>query len=246
MASLPARRSRLRTRCRSDHRPADRLARFARHAPGRAALVRPLPDRGARARGRGLRNRRHPARLRLHRRLPGLPGAGQLPAAARGGRPRLRRGLGWIAQIGLFVLLGLLAAPSRLLAQIGPALAIGLVLLLVARPLSVFASVSWFGVPIRQQLFLSWAGLRGAVPVVLATVPVAAGVEGSSRLFDLVFVLVVIFTLVQAPTLPGWPSGSAERCDDDRRPGRGVVPARRSGRRCPGGARRAALPVARC
>jgi len=111
-------------------------------------------------------------------------------------------GLGWIAQIGLFVMLGLLAAPSRLPAQIPPALAIGLVLLLVARPLSVFSSVSWFGVPLSEQLFLSWAGLRGAVPVVLATVPVAAGIPGSSRLFDLVFVLVVIFTLIQAPTLP--------------------------------------------
>jgi potassium/hydrogen antiporter len=111
-------------------------------------------------------------------------------------------GLGWIAQIGLFVLLGLLAAPSRLPAQIGPALLIGLVLLLVARPLSVLSSVSWFRVPLREQLFLSWAGLRGAVPVVLATVPVAAGVAQARQLFDLVFVLVVIFTLVQAPTLP--------------------------------------------
>lgn len=111
-------------------------------------------------------------------------------------------GLGWIAQIGLFVMLGLLAAPSRLPAQIPSALAMGLVLLLIARPLSVFSSVSWFGVPLPHQLFLSWAGLRGAVPVVLATVPVAAGVAGSSRLFDIVFVLVVIFTLVQAPTLP--------------------------------------------
>jgi len=111
-------------------------------------------------------------------------------------------GLGWIAQIGLFVMLGLLAAPARLIPQIGPALVLGLALLLLARPLSVLASVSWFRVPPRQQLFLSWAGLRGAVPVVLATVPVAAGVPNSHQLFDLVFVLVVIFTLVQAPTLP--------------------------------------------
>jgi cell volume regulation protein A len=111
-------------------------------------------------------------------------------------------GLGWIAQIGLFVLLGLLASPSRLPDAIGPALTIGLVLLLIARPLSVFSSVSWFGVAARHQLFLSWAGLRGAVPVVLATVPMAAGVAGSEQLFDIVFVLVVIFTLIQAPTLP--------------------------------------------
>jgi cell volume regulation protein A len=83
-----------------------------------------------------------------------------------------------------------------------PALAIGLVLLLLARPLSVLVSVSWFRVPLREQAFLSWAGLRGAVPVVLATVPVAAGVDDARGLFDLVFVLVVIFTLVQGPTLP--------------------------------------------
>ena len=112
------------------------------------------------------------------------------------------QGLGWIAQIGLFVLLGLLATPARLLAQVIPALLIGLVLLLVARPLSVLLSVSWFRVRPADQVFLSWAGLRGAVPVVLATVPVAAGVPDSRQLFDLVFVLVAIFTLIQAPTLP--------------------------------------------
>ena len=119
-------------------------------------------------------------------------------AAVRG----FAEGLGWLAQIGLFVLLGLLAAPSRLPAQMWPAIMMGLLLLLVARPLSVLLAVSWFRIPLREQSFLSWAGLRGAVPVVLATVPVAAGVEGASGLFDLVFVLVAIFTLVQAPTLP--------------------------------------------
>lgn len=111
-------------------------------------------------------------------------------------------GTGWLAQIGLFVLLGLLVAPSRLAAQIVPALVIGFVLLLVARPLSVVAAVCWFRFPWRDQVFLSWAGLRGAVPVVLATVPVVAGAPETDGLFELVFVLVVVFTLVQAPTLP--------------------------------------------
>lgn len=111
--------------------------------------------------------------------------------------------LGWLAQIGLFVLLGLLADPYRLGSQIGSALVIGLVLLLVARPLSVFASTVWFRMSWRDQAFLSWAGLRGAVPVVLATVPLVTGTPSTEWVFDLVFVLVVVFTVVQAPTL-GW------------------------------------------
>jgi len=110
--------------------------------------------------------------------------------------------LGWLAQIGLFVLLGLLASPSRLPGQLWHALAIGTVLLLVARPLAVVASMTPFGASWRDQVFLSWAGLRGAVPVVLATVPLTLGTPGVRWLFDLVFVLVVIFTLVQGPTLP--------------------------------------------
>jgi potassium/hydrogen antiporter len=110
--------------------------------------------------------------------------------------------LGTIAQIGLFVLLGLLASPDRLLERVVPAIVIGLVLLLVARPLSVFASLTPFRIPLRDQAFLSWAGLRGAVPVVLATVPATAGTPGAEWIFDLVFVLVVIFTVIQAPTLP--------------------------------------------
>jgi cell volume regulation protein A len=110
--------------------------------------------------------------------------------------------LGWLAQIGLFVLLGLLASPGNLRSHVVPALGIGLVLLLVARPASVVVSMTPFRVPWREQAFLSWAGLRGAVPVVLATVPPTAGTPGVGWLFDFVFVLVVIFTIVQGPTLP--------------------------------------------
>jgi cell volume regulation protein A len=110
--------------------------------------------------------------------------------------------MGWIAQIGLFVLLGLLADPYRLDEQIVRAVVIGLVLLLVARPASVIASTIWFRMPWRDQAFLSWAGLRGAVPVVLATVPLVAGTPNTDWIFDLVFVLVVVFTIVQAPPLP--------------------------------------------
>jgi cell volume regulation protein A len=105
-------------------------------------------------------------------------------------------GMAWLAQIGLFVMLGLLATPHELRDSILPALGVGLVLLLVARPLAVLASVSWLGSRLPEIALLSWAGLRGAVPVVLATVP------GDDKIFNLVFVLVVVYTLVQAPTLP--------------------------------------------
>ena len=111
-------------------------------------------------------------------------------------------GLGWLAQIGLFVMLGLLVRPEQLRPAVLPALGIGTALLLLSRPLSVLVSVTPFRVPLREQLFLSWAGLRGAVPIVLATVPQVADVEGADVIFNVVFVLVVVFTIVQAPLLP--------------------------------------------
>jgi cell volume regulation protein A len=132
-------------------------------------------------------------------------------AAVRG----FAQALGWLAQIGLFVLLGLLVTPARLTGQIVHAVLIGLVLLLVARPLSVIVSMTPFRVPWRDQAFLSWAGLRGGVPVVLATVPRTAGTPNVDWLFDLVFVLVVIFTLVQAPALP-WVARRLGVTDPDR------------------------------
>jgi cell volume regulation protein A len=132
-------------------------------------------------------------------------------AAVRG----FAQALGWLAQIGLFVLLGLKVSPNHLSGQIVNAIVIGLVLLLVARPLSVLVSLTPFRVPWRDQVFLSWAGLRGAVPVVLATVPLTAGTRNVQWLFDLVFVLVVIFTLVQGPTLP-WVARRLGVTDTDR------------------------------
>jgi cell volume regulation protein A len=112
-------------------------------------------------------------------------------------------GIGWIAQIGLFVMLGLLASPDRIDSdRVLDAVAGGLFLTLVARPLSVVATAVWFRVPVREQVFLSWAGLRGAVPIVLATIPLARGVNGAEYMFDVVLVFVLIFTCVQAPTLP--------------------------------------------
>jgi len=110
-------------------------------------------------------------------------------------------GLGWLAQIGLFVLLGLLVDPSDLGAELAAGIVIGLVLLLIARPLSVFVSLVWFRVPWREQVFISWAGLRGAVPIVLATFPIVGGVQDSVRILNIVFILVVVYTLVQGPSL---------------------------------------------
>ncbi|HEY5822013.1 MAG TPA: potassium/proton antiporter [Propionibacteriaceae bacterium] len=112
-------------------------------------------------------------------------------------------GIGWIAQIGLFVMLGLLAAPGRVtLEAAGVALAAGFFLTFVARPISVFCSSIWFKIPLREQMFLSWAGLRGAVPIVLATIPLADGIDGAFFFFDVVLVFVIVFTCLQAPTLP--------------------------------------------
>ncbi|MFI6940320.1 potassium/proton antiporter [Streptomyces sp. NPDC050418] len=111
-------------------------------------------------------------------------------------------GLGWIAQIGMFVLLGLLVTPHNLVDDFWPAVIIGLILTMVARPLEVFASLLPFRIPWREQALMSWAGLRGAVPIILATIPMVSGIEGNERIFNIVFVLVVVYTLIQGPTLP--------------------------------------------
>jgi len=112
-------------------------------------------------------------------------------------------GMAWLAQIGLFVMLGLLLSPGRLSWEVlGLAVASGLFLTIVARPLSVAIAAVLQPMPWRELTFISWAGLRGAVPIVFATIPLSEAVDDAARLFDIVFVMVVIYTLITAPTLP--------------------------------------------
>ena len=112
-------------------------------------------------------------------------------------------GVAWLAQIGLFVMLGLLLTPSQIdLESIITAVVAGVALTVLARPISVLVASVAQPMRLPELAFLSWAGLRGAVPIVLATIPLAEHVKGSQQLFDIVFVLVVIDTLVTAPTLP--------------------------------------------
>ncbi len=128
-------------------------------------------------------------------------GNGKLPH--RHATRSFAEGVGWIAQIGLFVMLGLLADPGRVsMHSVVVGIIAGLFLTFVARPTSVTVSTVPFGIPYREQVFLSWAGLRGAVPIILATVPMSLAVPGSDQLFDVVLVFVIVFTSLQGPTLP--------------------------------------------
>lgn len=112
-------------------------------------------------------------------------------------------GIGWVSQIGLFVMLGMLSDASRITPYVVfEGLVIGAFVTFVARPLSASLCMVWFRYTWREQAFVSWAGLRGAVPIIMATVPLAASTPDSLVIFDAVFVFVVVFTLLQAPTLP--------------------------------------------
>jgi potassium/hydrogen antiporter len=106
-------------------------------------------------------------------------------------------GVGWVAQIGLFILLGLLVFPSSLGDVAWESLALSAVLILLARPLAAFLATAFSPLDVRERAMLGWAGLRGATPIWLATFPVVAGVGTGEQLFDIVFFVVVTSTLVQ-------------------------------------------------
>jgi cell volume regulation protein A len=122
--------------------------------------------------------------------------------------PRQRRalrtfheGLATTAQIALFLLLGLLVFPSQLPAVALDGSLIALVLVLVARPLAALLCLAPFGYPLRQMSFIAWAGLRGAVPIVLATFPLTAGYDDGTLIFDVVFFVVLVSAIVQGFTI---------------------------------------------
>lgn len=114
---------------------------------------------------------------------------------------RFYDGQAWLMQIILFLTLGLLVFPSRILPLIGMGLLISAFLIFVARPIGVFASLAFFRTNIRSKLFISWVGLRGGVPIVFATYPLIAGIPKAELIFNLVFFISITSVLLQGTTL---------------------------------------------
>lgn len=115
---------------------------------------------------------------------------------------RFYDGQAWIMQIIMFLTLGLLVFPSRIPPIAGPGILIALFLIFIARPLGVFISLSFFKMNLREKLFISWVGLRGAVPIIFATYPLIAGVGKADTIFHLVFFISASSVLLQGYTLP--------------------------------------------
>jgi cell volume regulation protein A len=126
---------------------------------------------------------------------------GNTPMPLRRTITTFHEGLAFLAQVVLFIVLGLLVFPSQLGPVAWSSLALTAVLLFVARPVAVLASTGPFRYGARQQAFVSWAGLRGAVPIVLATFALSAGIPDDDTIFNAVFFVVLVSTLVQGVTI---------------------------------------------
>jgi cell volume regulation protein A len=126
-------------------------------------------------------------------------GSANLPY--RQGLARVHDALAWLSQVSMFLMMGLLVFPSQLLPVAGTGLLLALILAFVARPLAVVLCLLPFHLPAREVVYVSWIGLRGAVPIVLATFPILAQVPGAMRVFNLVFFIVVASTLIPGATI---------------------------------------------
>lgn len=131
--------------------------------------------------------------------MAGLAMAGRVFAHRRS-LLRFHEGVAWLMQIVMFLILGLLVFPSELLEHAVPGLAISAVLMLVARPLAVMALLLGSDFSLRERVMVSWVGLRGAAPIILATFPMVAGLETAGSIFNTVFFVVVFSVLIQGPT----------------------------------------------
>jgi cell volume regulation protein A len=126
-------------------------------------------------------------------------GNGNLPY--RSGLLRVHEALAWLSQIAMFLMLGLLVTPSQLPGVAWIGLAIGLFLAVVARPVAVTLCLLPFRLPPKQTAYVSWVGLRGAVPIILAIFPVLAGVPGAHRVFNIIFFVVVVSGIIPGSTI---------------------------------------------
>jgi cell volume regulation protein A len=114
---------------------------------------------------------------------------------------RFHEGLSWLMQISIFVMLGLLVFPSKLLPVAGVALALAAFLILVARPLAVAICYLPFRPRPNELAYVSWVGLRGSVPIVLATFPATHGIAGADEIFNVVFFVVLTSVVIHGVTL---------------------------------------------
>lgn len=124
------------------------------------------------------------------------------PVAHRRSLVQFHDGLAWLMQIAMFLILGLQVFPARLLPIAGIGLLVALFLIFVARPLSVHVALVFSTLSFREQMLVAWVGLRGAVPIVLATFPMLAGIRHADTIFHLVFFIALTSVLLQGPPIP--------------------------------------------